>query len=234
MPKKKEAKEDELVDFYKHIPKSYLTKTHNPNYEKHKITVPFFALIVGSTGSGKTQTLMNILKKMNGTFEKIILCCKSSQEPLYQWLINKLPPEQLSVFENGEIPPIEKCPGECNKLIVFDDLVSMKNQQPIEDYFIRGRKFGFSMIYISQSFYKITKLVRIQANHIFLKRLTTLRDLNMVISEYGLTGLKKQILKAYKEITGESKVPFLLIRTDTPEQKFSKNFTSFLKLEDNE
>jgi hypothetical protein len=236
MPKKKVAEEtkDELVDFYRHIPKTYLTKQHNPHYEKHKISVPFFALIVGSTGSGKTQTLLNILKKMNGTFEKIVLCVKCAQEPLYQWLINKLDPEQLKVYENGIVPPVNDFQGSTgNTLLVFDDLVNMKHQGPIEEFYIRGRKMNCSMIYLTQSFYKVPKVIRIQCNHIFLKRLTTLRDLNMVISEYGLTGMKKEIIKAYKDITGESKVPFFLIRTDgEPTERFSKNFLSFLKLKD--
>jgi hypothetical protein len=235
-PKKKvvEESKDELIDFYKHIPKDYLKKQHNPNYEKHKFTVPFFGLIVGSTGSGKTQTLMNIIKKMNGTFSKIVLCLKSSDEPLYRWLINKLDPEQLKVYEGGEVPPVDDFNSASgNTLIVFDDLVNMKQQGPIEEFYIRGRKRGCSMLYLTQSFYKVPKVIRIQCNHILLKRLTTLRDLNMVISEYGLTGLKKQIIKTYKEITAESKVPFMCIRTDgEPEERFSKNFLTFLKLSD--
>lgn len=232
----KEKKEDELIDFYKQIDKSLLKQYRNPNYDKHKITVPFYGIIAGGTGSGKTQTLMNIIRKFNGTFEKMILCLKSSDEPLYKHLIQKIPTSNLEVYENGVIPSVDKYKDfDGGVLVVFDDLVNMKNQEPIIEWYIRGRKIagGCSMLYLTQSWFKTPKTIRIQCNHIFLKRLTTLRDLNLVISDYGLQGIKKQILKEYKLITNESKVPFMLIRTDSePHERFSKNFTGFLNIKD--
>lgn len=234
--KKQEEHKEELVDFYKVIDKKLIRQYHNPHYEQHKITVPFYGLICGGTGSGKTQTLLNIIKKMNNTFEKIILCVKSADEPLYKHLVMKIPSAQLEVYEDGIVPDVNKYKDEKQQmLVVFDDLVNMKNQTPIIEWYIRGRKIagGCSMLYLTQSFFKVPKTIRIQCNHIFLKRLTTLRDLNLVISDYGLTGMKKEIIKQYKNITNESKVPFLLIRTDgEPSERFSKNFTSFLHIND--
>lgn len=237
-PKKQQPQQhqDDLIDFYKALPKGMLKSYHNPNYKEHHMTIPFYAGIFGGTGSGKTQTLMNVLKKMNGTFEKIILCLKSADEPLYKWLKSKIPPPHLEVYENGAVPDVDKYKEYNGQLlIVFDDLVNMRNQKPIEEWYMRGRKIagGCSMIYLSQSFYKTPKFIRIQLNHIFLKRLTSTRDLNMVISEYGLLGNKKDIVRIYKEITSESKIPFLLIRTDAePEERFSKNFLQFHKVSD--
>ena len=122
-------------------------------------------------------------------------------------------------------------------IIIFDDLVNLKNQKPIEEWYVRGRKvasgYGCSMLYLTQSWFKTPKLIRIQCNHIFIKRLTSNRDLNLIISEYGLTSMKAQIIKAYKQITSESKVPFLLVRTDSePNERFSKNFLTFLHIND--
>lgn len=235
MPTKKDDK-DELIDFYKTLPKGMLKQYHNPHYDKHKITVPYYGILVGSTGSGKTQTLLNILKQMNGTFEKIILCLKSADEPLYQYLKSKIPPQQLEIYEHGVIPDVDKYKEFSGQMmIIFDDLVTLKNQQPIIEWYIRGRKIagGCSMIYLTQSFYKTPKIIRIQCNHIFLKRLTTLRDLNLVISEYGLTGMKNDIIKEYKKITNESKIPFMMIRTDgDPQERFSKNFKNFIAIDD--
>lgn len=238
--KKEKAKtpEDELVDFYKTLPKGMLKTYHNPNFDKHKITVPFYGIIVGGTGAGKTQTLLNVLKKMNGTFEKIILCLKSADEPLYQWLKAKIPPQQLEIYEHGIVPDVDKYKEfQGQMIIIFDDLVNLKNQKPIEEWYVRGRKvasgYGCSMLYLTQSWFKTPKLIRIQCNHIFIKRLTSNRDLNLIISEYGLTSMKAQIIKAYKQITSESKVPFLLVRTDSePNERFSKNFLTFLHIND--
>lgn len=230
-------KEDsELIDFYRLVPKCLLTSYHNPQYEKHKITIPFFGIIAGGTGSGKTQTLMNILKKMNGTFEKLILCVKSIDEPLYKHLIMKIPKSNVEVYEGGQIPSVDTYKDfDGQMIIIFDDLVGVKNQKPIEEWYIRGRKIagGCSMLYLTQSWFRTPKLIRIQCNHIFLKRLTSIRDLNLVISDYGLTSMKDQIIKAYRQITNESKIPFLTIRTDAePEERFAKNFSGFLKIDD--
>lgn len=43
-------------------------------------------LIVGSSGSGKTASLMNILKIMNGTFHTITIITKNKDECLYNYL----------------------------------------------------------------------------------------------------------------------------------------------------
>ena len=51
----------ELIDWYKKIPKKYLPKQHNPHFETHHIKLPFRMIIAGNSGSGKTQTLLNII-----------------------------------------------------------------------------------------------------------------------------------------------------------------------------
>jgi hypothetical protein len=231
-------KKGKLVDWYKKIPKTYLNKYHNPNYNQHKIAFPFFGLLVGSTGSGKTQTLLNIVKQFENTFEKMILCVKNVDEPLYKWLISTIPSSQLEVYENGDVPPVSKYKDcESQIIIIFDDLLNEPKsvQSKITDWFIYGRKTkgGAAMIYLSQSFYRIPKTIRVQANYIFLKRLTTNRDLRMVLSEYGLTSIKDQVERIYRDITKESKIPFLLISTDNPpEERFRKNFDCFIQVED--
>ena len=54
-----------------------------------------------------------------------------------------------------------------SKLIIFDDLVfeGRQTQEQIEQYFIRGRKAGWSMIYISQSYFGIPKTIRINVQY---------------------------------------------------------------------
>lgn len=230
------TKKTELVDFYKVVPKHLLRKQYNPHYDKHGITLPFFGGVFGSTGAGKTSTLMNIIKIMSGTFQRLIICCKSADEPLYQYLKHKIPEDMLEFHENGEVPDISQYEDdhETQTLIVFDDLMTLsaKEHKPVVEFFIRGRKKGFSMIYLSQCYYRTPKVIRTQMNHLFLKRLTTAKDLKMVLSEYGLLGEKDQVIKIYKDITSGSKIPFLLIRTDANEdRRFSKNFDEYIKLE---
>lgn len=230
---KEKEKKDEVINFYKELPKEFVPKYNNPNYDKVKLKHPMLAGIYGGTGSMKTNCLLNILKKMPKTWEKMVICVKTSSEPFYTWLQQKIPANQLEIYEGGIIPDVEKYKDfDGQMIIIFDDLVSMKKQTAIEDWHIRGRKTcqnkGCSMVYISQSYFRTPKLIRIQQNYIFLKRLTSARDLNIVINDFGMLGNKKDIINAYKKTVDESKENFFLIRVDhEPEERFSKNFLNF-------
>ena len=78
---------------------------------------------------------------MGGTFEKIVICCKSRSEPLYDFLASRIH-EGLQFFEDGEIPPINDFKGCGQTLLVFDELVLQKDQSTIAELFVRGRKLG--------------------------------------------------------------------------------------------
>lgn len=234
MPKEKKQEEDgSIVNFYNELPKEIVPKYNNPNYDKIKIKHPMIAGIYGGSGSMKTNTLMNILKKMPKTWEKMVICVKTASEPFYMWLQSKIPTNQLEIYEHGIVPDVEKYKDyDGQMVIIFDDLVGMKNQKPIEEWFVRGRKScrgkGCSMIYISQSYFRTPKLVRIQQNYIFLKRLTSARDLNIVINDFGMLGKKQDIIDAYKKTVDSSKENFFMIRVEgEPGERFSRNFLNF-------
>ena len=58
-------------------------------------------------------------------------------------------------------------------LIVFDDLIddmeSNKKLSPnITELFLIGRKLSISLIFISQSYFKVPKTIRLNATHYFL------------------------------------------------------------------
>ena len=168
---------DELTDFYKKIPPELKTKYSNPSYKKHLMNIPFRVLLVGGSGSGKTTCVLEVISRMPKTFGLVVLCCKDSDEPLYRLLKSKLDKDQLHVYENGEVPPPDKYKDyDQQGLIIFDDLVNEKDQRPMIEWFIRGRKagknnVGFSSMYLTQSFHRCPKTIRLQANYIMLKKL---------------------------------------------------------------
>ena len=84
MPKKENLLE--IKNYYEVMNKKYHLKNHNPNYEIHHIKVPFRMLIVGNSGSMKTNTLLNLLNIMTGTFESIFYITKNKDEPLLNFL----------------------------------------------------------------------------------------------------------------------------------------------------
>ena len=223
----------ELVDWYKKIPSKYLTKSHNPNFKIHGLNLPFRMLIIGGSGSGKTQTLMNIIHNMNDTFNEIYVITKNKQEPIYEYLEDKLGDKGVSVVEGIEnAPNLDK---DINKkdqtLIVMDDLVLESNQRPLEEYFIRARKQNCSLIYISQSYYAVPKMIRKNLNYLVIKQLSSLQDLFRIMREYSLGDNKAQIKKIYENATSDNKQDFLLVDLDsTPENRFRKNFNDIFEI----
>ncbi len=146
-----------MVDFYKSMPKKYLLKSHNPNYKDHKLNLPFRMLIIGGSGAGKTQTLMNMIRVMNGTFNNIHIITKNKDEPLYNYLESKVD-NGLTITEGiDSAPNLDEFDKKEQSLIVMDDLVLEKNQKKLEQYFIRARKLNCSLVYLSQSCFAVPK-----------------------------------------------------------------------------
>jgi ABC-type dipeptide/oligopeptide/nickel transport system ATPase component len=227
------SKKAELVDWYKKIPSKYLTKSHNPNFSTHGIKVPFRMLIVGGSGSGKTQTLMNLIHNFPNTFNDIYVITKNKSEPIYEYLEDKLGDKGVSVVEGiDNAPNLDK---DINKkdqtLIVMDDLVLERNQKPLEEYFIRARKQNCSLIYISQSYYAVPPMIRKNLNYLVIKQLSSLPDLFRIMREYSLGVDKERLKKIYESATTNNKQDFLLVDLDAePSERFRKNFNDIYDL----
>jgi hypothetical protein len=224
------------INWYEKIPKKYLTDSHNPHFKEHGIKVPFRMVIVGSSGSGKTQTLMTLLHKMPNTFEKVYIVTLNKDEPLYNYLHDKYGDEKsgklVEIREIGKegLPDLDKFNKEQQSLVVMDDLINQKNQAPMIDFFIRARKKNASLVYISQSYYAIPKMIRNNLTYIILKQVSSMRNLQMIMKEYGL-GLKKKVIeKMYEESVAN--YGFLMIDLENQEGKtFRKGFDSYFELE---
>ena len=123
--------------------------------------------------------------------------------------------------------------GKKQILICFDDQVAEKNQQIIEEYFLRGRKVagGCTCVYLSQNFYSIPALIRRQFSYVIILKLSGSKDLNLILRNYSLGIDIKQLTDIYKDAT---KIKFNFLKLDcenADENKiFSKNWTDFYKI----
>jgi hypothetical protein len=206
------------TNYYKSIK---TTKIHNPNYKEHGLLVPFRMLICGTSGSGKTNMLLDLIHKMSGTFTNIIICLRSKEEPLYQYLESKIP-EGLDFIEcrsSFDIPDLNDL--EEQSLVVFDDLVTEKDQSKICEFFIRARKKMISCIYISQSYFAVPKMIRSQCSYIVLKKINSNRDLNLILKDFPLD-IKLEDLKRIYASVSKGIEQFLLI--DINKNEFRKNY----------
>ena len=227
---------NEIVNFYSHKGmKEFITEYENPCFDSHRVKVPFRMAVIGASGGGKTQLLLNLIAKMQNTFGHIYVCYKAS-EPLYEFLAKSIGDKNITFFTQlGKFPQVNEMPKDKQILCVFDDVVnySEKSQEIIKEYYIRGRKHGkgISMCYLSQSFFRIPKIIRLQCNYLILLKLGSKRDLNLILSDYGLGVDKDELMMIYKNAT---QIPFDFLKISTDERddnkRFSHNWTSFFSI----
>jgi len=126
------------------------------------------------------------------------------------------------------IPPLDKMDKQANHLVCFDDLVLAKNQSAIENYYIRARKLNCSVIYLSQSYFRIPKIIRNNCSYMVILKLSGNREVNLILSEFGLGVTKEQLLGLYKFATQEKFSPLLIDLEEDPYKRFRKGFTDIL------
>lgn len=224
----------EVINWYERIPKRLLLNNHNPHYDAHHIKLPFRIIICGSSGSGKTSTLLSLIHAMPDTWENIFITTKNKDEPLYNWLDEKLGKKGLKITEIDKdgMPDLDKLNKEQTNLIIMDDLVGEKNQKPMEQWFLRGRKKNANMVYISQDYYSIPKMIRRNMTYLIIKQLSSMKNLTMIAREFDIGIPKQELINIYKEAT-KSKQDFLMLDLEAPpNERFRKNFDELFEIED--
>ena len=128
-------------------------------------------MIIGGSGSGKTNTLLNLINEQND-IDKIYLYARDLSEPKYEYLIKKR--EDVGIKHLNNPNAFIECsntmddvyeniddynPSRKRKiLVVFDDMIAdimtnKKFQAIIKKLFIRCRKLNTSLVFITVLFF---------------------------------------------------------------------------------
>ena len=174
----------------------------NENKSEHKLKWPYIPdhpygiVLVGGSGSGKTNALLNLINNQSD-IDKIYLYAKDPYEVRYQYLINKVEKvgldqfndpktfieytnDMLDVYKNIE----DYNPDQKRKvLIVFDDMIAdminnKKLNSVVTGLFIRGRKLNISIVFITQSCFKVPKDFRLNSAHFFIMKILNKKELS--------------------------------------------------------
>lgn len=219
-----------IINMYERIPKELLDNAHNPNYHLHHLKIPFRMCVVAPSGSGKTNFIVNLIAMFcqgQGTFADITIITRNKDEPLYRWL--ELKCDQITIKEGLEnCPQLDKMDKQDNHLVVFDDLVLAKDQSRIENYYIRARKLNCSVIYLSQSYFRIPKIIRNNCSYLVLLKLSGHREVNMILSEGGLGVSRDTLLAMYQYATREKFSPFIIDYEQDADKRYRKGLTEVL------
>ena len=136
---------------------------------------PYRILIIGGSGSGKTNALLNLIKEQDD-IDKNYLYAKDLSEPKYEFLIKKHKDVGTNHFDDpnafiecsNRIDDIYQIMDDYNPsrqreiLFVLDDMIAdiMSNktfQAIIRELFIRCRKLNISLAFISQCYFSVSK-----------------------------------------------------------------------------
>ena len=229
MPKKS----NEMINFYERVPKHMLLDAPNPNYDDHLIKTPFRMCVSAPSGSGKTTFLLNLLQRFStgkGTFAKIYIITRNADESLYNYLKTKS--DQIFIKEGLEnLPNLDKDFDKTDgtqSIVCFDDLVLAKNQKPIENYYLRSRKFNVSCVYLSQAYHSIPIFIRKNSQYVVILKLGGQREVNRILSDFGLGVSKEQMLGMYEFATSQKFSPLLIDAEAEKDKKFRKGFLEVL------
>ena len=94
------------------------------------------------------------------------------------------------------------------------DIESNKKLSPIvTELFLKGRKLNISILFfISQSYFKVPKYIRLNATHYFVMNTPNKRELQQIASNHSSDIDFKDFMKLYKDYTKE---PYSFLVNDT-------------------
>ena len=149
----------------------------NINKTEHNLNWPYIPdhpyriLIIGGSGSGKTNALLNLINNQPD-IDKIYLHAKDPYEDKYQFLINKREsigvkhfndPKAFTEYSNDMHDVYKNIdhynPDKENKVMIdFDDMIAdminnKKLNSIVTELVIRGRKLNISLVFITQSYF---------------------------------------------------------------------------------
>ena len=90
-------------------------------------------------------------------------------------------------------------------LIIFDDMITgmisnKKLNSIVTELFIRGRKLNISLVFITRSYFKFLKVVRLNTNHFFIMKIPDKRELQQIAINHSSDIDFKEFINIYKKI----------------------------------
>jgi hypothetical protein len=226
--------------------KEFMSNINNPNERYTDIGYGSRVLVIGPSGSSKTNMLCNFLEQSPGSYHKMIFLVKMKDEVLYSILQKKFKNQNV-LFTNklSDISLDDKSPMYIRKdldkneqvLLVIDDFMSdgkdKKNEKVFDEIFLRGRKLGLTTILIQQSYISTPRDVRRNASHLVILKIPQNRDKIYILKEaLPMVSDAKKFTKIFDFIT-QNQLDFMKIHMLSRDKNkiVSRNFTDFVPYE---
>ena len=158
----------------------------------------------------------NLIKEQDD-IDKIYLYEKDLSEPKYEFLIKKC--EDTGIKHLNDPNAYIECSNtmddvyenidNCNLsrkreiLIVFDDMIAeimsnKKFQAIIKELFIRCRNVNISLVFITQSYFSVSKDVRLNSAHYLIMKFSSRKELQNIAINHSADIDYKDFVKIYR------------------------------------
>ena len=163
--------------------------------------------------------------------DKIYLYAKDPYETKYQYLIKEREKVGLDYFDDpkafmeysNDMQDVYKNIEDYNAikkrkvLIVFDDMIADMNNNKklnpvVTELLIRDRKLNIYLVFITQSYFKVPKDVRLNSTHFFILKIPNKRELQQIALNHSSDTDFKDFMKGYKKCTAK---PYSFLVNDT-------------------
>ena len=155
---------------------------------------------------------------------------KDPYEAKYQYLINISEKLGLKRFHDpkafieysNDMHDVYKNIGDYNPdkenkiLIVFNDLIAdmIHNKELnsiVTEFFIRERKLNISLVFVTQSYFKVPKDVMLNTSHFFISKISNKKELQQIAINHSSDIKTKDFANIYRKFTAELYSLFLMI-----------------------
>ena len=138
-------------------------------------------------------------------------------------VINHFKDPKAFIEYSNDIDDVYKNTDDCNPdkenktLIVFDDMIAdmihnKKSDSIVTELFIRGRKLNISLFFITQSYFKVPKDVRLNTNHFFIRKIPNKREVHQIAIRHSSDINTKDFANIYRKYISE---PYSFLVNDT-------------------
>ena len=228
-------KKDNIKNYYDVIGSGVKSKPQDKNYKNHYIKTPARICILGQSGAGKSNAVINLISRFGHIFYKMVIFSGStSDEPLYNYLKEKI--EGVEMYSDINDVPNLKDSEEDNKnyqkLIIFDDFITLNKKElnKIFEYAIASRKFGWTCIFLAQNYTSIPKIITRNCDYYIMFRLNDNVSINNIMKNHNVDNIDKNLFKSFYVNATEKPMDFFMIDLKgEPKTRLRHNFLDFYK-----
>ena len=116
--------------------------------------------------------------------------------------------------------------------MIGDMINNKKLNSIVTDLLIRCRKLNISLVFITQSYFKVKKDARLNTTHFFVMKILSKRELQQIARNHSSDMNSKDFIRIYKKCTSESYsflVNDVILASDNP-LSFRKIFLIYSKI----